>query len=451
MPVPSCVPQYGVPVSLPPVPVRVECVRVCVFVCGHVFGPSAGGNGSSTPASPGGSDYPASPKGGDGKGAGGTGGGAASSAYSPDPETKEAIVTTVASILSKLVMTEEVEDAVGSVVNYAHALRAGTAELEAAVRRTPAAIERFAVAGVEPGQLVTAVLRLGMFADTESAKRVGSVALNSGAAACVDVVQSALIVARLRTEVETGGVISEPGAMETEVTKCLPLAIRTVRQILAAMGQSGGDVTSGGLGAGGVVLETAVTAVPLLISALELVPQIATETLQCLNVLTRHAEAAGTVAAAGGGRGIQIIVAALRRAEELADEAGVAAAMRCLVAVALLGDREVAAIDACGATGIVLSLLGDQTQDAPRDTLESTLTLLSTLARLGHVPAAAMSANVLQLLRVILGRFCRYMGCRSAVGWGCAAFVLLWLVWVRVCSDGAPYWRLLVVARTRLQ
>jgi hypothetical protein len=91
-------------------------------------------------------------------------------------------------------------------------------------------------------------------------------------------------------------VISEPSGMENELTTCLPLAIRTVRQILAAMGQSGG-VGEGG-GSGGVVLETAVTAVPLLISALELVPQIATETLQCLNVLTRHPDAAATVGAA---------------------------------------------------------------------------------------------------------------------------------------------------------
>jgi hypothetical protein len=71
----------------------------------------------------------------------------------------------------------------------------------AQVRKSPAALAGFAVEGVEPGQLVAAVSRLGMFADTESARRVGNVALNSGAAACVDVVQSALQVARLRVEV----------------------------------------------------------------------------------------------------------------------------------------------------------------------------------------------------------------------------------------------------------
>ncbi len=37
------------------------------------------------------------------------------------------------------------------------------------------------------------------------------------------------------------------------------------------------------------------TAVPLLINSLELVPQIATETLQCLAVLTRHPDAASTL------------------------------------------------------------------------------------------------------------------------------------------------------------
>jgi hypothetical protein len=77
-----------------------------------------------------------------------------------------------------------------------------------------------------------------------------------------------------------------------------------------------------------------------------------------------------------------------------------------LVAVAQQGDAEVAAIDACGATGVVLSLLGDQSQEASKDTLEPTLTLLATLARLRHVPAAAMDANVLPLLRSVLARFC---------------------------------------------
>ena len=54
----------------------------------------------------------------------------------------------------------------------------------------------------------------------------------------------------------------------------------------------------------------------------------------------------------------------------------------------------------------MLSLLGDQSQEASKDMIEPTLELLATLSKLSGVADQAVDGGILTLLRIVLNRFC---------------------------------------------
>ena len=330
-------------------------------------------------------------------------------AYTTDPVTRASIQATVTSIFSKLVTPEEVTEAISLVCAYANIVQTSTARFGSGAGDA-ARTDQIKLPGIEPGQLVGAIRKLGLMADTEAARRVGTPALNSGAAACVLVAQCALAVARSRASYEerTGKSAGDLGDVESEIANALPLSIRTVKLILSALAQARSAAEAAGVAIGDEELahDTAIASVPVLISTLEIAPEVAAEAMQCLSVLTKHKDAAAVVPGSSSGRGIDILVNAMRRATELGDELTICGAMTTLSAVGAVDTSNLVAMINSGASSLALSLLGDLVQESAQEIIEATIGLLSQLVAHSEVADEAVYGGIFLLLRAVLQRFC---------------------------------------------
>lgn len=333
-----------------------------------------------------------------GAAAGAAGGDEDGNGYQRDPDTGSEIDATIASILSNLVGADSVKDTVGMLVAAARELASQTFGVGANAYspKKPLRLPHY-----ERSMIVRAVVRLGLLASTEAGAIVGNDVLEAGASACVDLAQSALVVSRALESSDT----STPNAnsIEAELSYVLPAAIRSIKQVLSPLITGDASSAAGKTAAAGTT--AAVQAVPMLIRTLEERTEYRTIALETLSVLSANEFAAAAVPSAAAGKGIAVVLEALRSSAEAGAEGAEADAATALARVARLPDCRPLCVLA-GVPPAALSILTDTVTEASAEATAALLDLLAQLAAEPRVLPDLITSNIFDIIRTALQRHC---------------------------------------------
>jgi hypothetical protein len=353
--------------------------------------------------------------------------------YITDKKTRLEIDEAATSILSMLVGPDTVTDTV-------YALESAAKSLTATFISKP----RVPFAGIiHPRSnaslgLVREIIRLGLLAGTVLITQTGTAIFEAGSSACVKIASCALQVAR---DFEAKG--AEPptvGSIEYELVYALPAAIKTIRFIHMALVRESPQTTSDTFNS-----NAALEAVPMLTSTLEERPEHGRIVLKCLAELTyENEETSAAIPNASDGRGVSLLVDALKSAADGSAESGtsrggdeeiltntgrlitsssssgssVAAgskttlsqkkvrdAMSTLANVASLMDCLQVCIDA-GAHTAALNILTESAADANEELSEANLTLLAKMAVNPIVVKELIDGSIFELIGATLTHHC---------------------------------------------
>jgi len=314
--------------------------------------------------------------------------------YKTDAELREEINTVIASILSYLVGPELVRDTVALLESVADELIAQTTDPSAPYHpKKPLRITKY-----ERAMVIRAVLRLGLFAGSEAATNAGTIYMENGVTAVVQIAEAALTVARAFSASE--GLSPHNNTMEQELAFILPACIRTIKQVISSLPAEGEQATDDAPGTA-----AAVAAIPVLITVLEEKAEYSDSSLECLASLTTKDLAAGAVAGSCDGRGITIVLDTLRYAFDAGASNPVRDALWTLAYVAKLPDCLPLCVVA-GVPSIAYSILSDSVAEAPPDQIAANICLLAYSAGEPQVIIDLIDGGIFEVLHTTLQRHC---------------------------------------------
>jgi hypothetical protein len=303
------------------------------------------------------------------------------------------ISAAVSSLLSKLVGPELVRETSATLAALGRAVTSqtgGAFGVRTAVK----------IAGYAHTKVMRPLVLLGMLASTADAGAAGLEVMEAGTLGIIAIAAGGLAVGRVYG---SEGTAPAPNSAEEELLASVPAAMRSIRQVLEPMiAKTGRGGLTSGAPAGAKAL---VEAVPIAVRALEERPVAVGPALQCLAALCSSEYAAAAVPPACDGRGVAVVLEALRAAGEAWDDEQMRFAFRALAGVAALPDCRPLVI-VSGAPGVVLSLLSDMATDSSPEANGAALQLLAECSAEAKVTKELLSMGVLDSLRGALQQHC---------------------------------------------
>lgn len=324
---------------------------------------------------------------------------------SGDRELAADITSAVTSLLSKLVGPDLVRDTVATLVQFGQAVvdQAG----QSYTTRKAVRIQDY-----ERTRIMRPVVLLGMLSVTADAALVGVEVLDNGASACVQLANAGLIISKAHGQ---EGTMPNSLSVEEELVACIPAALRTVRQVIGPLAGKGAQAVK--------AKRTMIAAIPVAVRAVDEKPEALSPALQCLAALCVDEFAAASVPSACEGRGIGVLMDALRASADSGEYDKSRDALLTLAGVAAQGESRPLVLVA-GAPSFAASLLSDMVTDGTPDAVAACMTLLAHCAVESKVSHELLSANVLDSMKTALQTYCSDSQAVSADVLQAAAFLL---------------------------